>query len=887
MQRMAAVSPTFRSTICLMDYEARVELEAEQALIVAEERDSEVSSVESFSSYLNPMNDIVDTMGEVMDEGMDVAIEESSNLDDDSLADWEKAAAININTAAGTPSDAKSTARQYKRAHKVWDEFQKVVSLKKHKLPSKDLYLPGVPDDYVNRGLARLFLQYFVEKLGFTKTNYSLALNFMQRKLDDSLNKAQKVAKRGAIKDDGVMRKFLQTMQISLAKESRKLGSDLHASLSSQIPRSKELALVDACYDPFVVSSLSNLAKSNVVTGYTHSGQVGHRGNEGRALMMHHGFISEMQYLGDGETVDNFIHNYGKTNRVGRLETKSFCNHRNPRMDTSAHLGMNVLLRFMVMREPFPNFLVPDDYTKRPIFRSYTTYTKEYPPTTQNKNWNALFQTVGINADKVTHQQRQQLQQKLADAGCDLMHLERFIGYAGNGQKQMNGNQLHSYLFNSPVQAVAGAADGDPNNPATFKSGWDVLVSDSDLQRKDGELCPFLFEAIDEVEESMAQYPDPKEQEARCLPQAHGSLLAIRFRIISAVKLLASLPLDDKNNLLVSDPPIYQRWSSHPVSQLAFFKSPAFFDICTRVQNSQKQAAVLLDNEPSAQHKSWYGREVQQYIAPKLTHNVRLLQSVITGQRDLHQEVQTVSHNIHILDQNNDAIMSHLDHLTAQVATLTAQNTTQTAQINALLSHFSVPQPVETTIQTTPTTPTMTPLRLPIQPIPVTPSPTLQDSNLNGSVNPLYDPLLTSKGKPRKRAPPIQLNQPPFSHSNITAKDFWSEYKYGRNGLPSLESLELAYGTKWRSDTKFKRSDGRSGTALKAGWSQRLPIYTYIEFLIQKKGYSEDEALACIEEVFGRSRGSNANKPNLQFCKLEFIKLWGNVQLKKGDLVVH
>jgi hypothetical protein len=253
------------------------------------------------------MNDIVDTMGEVMDEGMDVAIEESSNLDDDSLADWEKAAAININTAAGTPSDAKSTARQYKRAHKVWDEFQKVVSLKKHKLPSKDLYLPGVPDDYVNRGLARLFLQYFVEKLGFTKTNYSLALNFMQRKLDDSLNKAQKVAKRGAI--DGV-----QTMQISLAKESRKLGSDLHASLSSQIPRSKELALVDACYDPFVVSSLSNLAKSNVVTGYTHSGQVGHRGNEGRALMMHHGFISEMQYLGDGETVDNFIHNYGKTN---------------------------------------------------------------------------------------------------------------------------------------------------------------------------------------------------------------------------------------------------------------------------------------------------------------------------------------------------------------------------------------------------------------------------------------------------------------------------------------------------------------------------------------------------------------------------------------------
>jgi hypothetical protein len=32
-----------------------------------------------------------------------------------------------------------------------------------------------------------------------------------------------------------------------------------------------------------------------------------------------------------------------------------------------------------------------------------------------------------------THQQRQQLQQKLADASLDLMHLERFIGYASTG----------------------------------------------------------------------------------------------------------------------------------------------------------------------------------------------------------------------------------------------------------------------------------------------------------------------------------------------------------------------------------------------------------------------------------------------------------------------
>jgi hypothetical protein len=80
----------------------------------------------------------------------------------------------------------------------------------------------------------------------------------------------------------------------------------------------------------------------------------------------------------------------------------------------------------------------------------------------------------GINCEKVSHQQRQQLQQKLADAGLDLMHLERIIGYDSNGQRQMNGNQLHSYLFNSLVQA-------DPNSPSTYKPGWDVTASSTDL----------------------------------------------------------------------------------------------------------------------------------------------------------------------------------------------------------------------------------------------------------------------------------------------------------------------------------------------------------------------------------------------------------------------
>jgi hypothetical protein len=84
----------------------------------------------------------------------------------------------------------------------------------------------------------------------------------------------------------------------------------------------------------------------------------------------------------------------------------------------------------------------------------------------------------GINCDKVTHQQRQQVQQKLADTGLDLMHSERFIGYASNGQKQMNGNQLHSYIFSTPLfRQLLALLMTNPIAPPPTKSGWDVTVS--------------------------------------------------------------------------------------------------------------------------------------------------------------------------------------------------------------------------------------------------------------------------------------------------------------------------------------------------------------------------------------------------------------------------
>jgi hypothetical protein len=182
----------------------------------------------------------------------------------------------------------------------------------------------------------------------------------------------------------------------------------------------------------------------------------------------------------------------------------------------------------------------------------------------------------------------------------------------------------------------------------------------------------------------MAQFTDPQEQASCCLIQAHGSLLAIVFRVTSAVKRMAPLPVDGRNNLVFDEPAIHLRWSHYPVLSLPFFVSQTFFDIYSPVQHSQKQSALLLANVPSAQQKSW---EVQKNLALELTHNICLLHSIITSNHEfreaIHQEnttvlslLHTLDHNIYTLDESQEMTITRLDTLAAQNA--------------AIMSHLSI-----------------------------------------------------------------------------------------------------------------------------------------------------------------------------------------------------
>ncbi len=60
-----------------------------------------------------------------------------------------------------------------------------------------------------------------------------------------------------------------------------------------------------------------------------------------------------------------------------------------------------------------------------------------------------------------------------------------------------------------------------------------------------------------------------------------------------------------------------------------------------------------------------------------------------------------------------------------------------------------------------------------------------------------------------------------------------------------------------------------------------------MEDMIQKKGYCKDADLERIRDVVSSNRSSLGNEENRAYCKKEFVKLWGKVDLKRGILVVH
>jgi hypothetical protein len=319
-------------------------------------------------------------------------------------------------------------------------------------------------------------------------------------------------------------------------------------------------------------------------------------------------------------------------------------------------------------------------------------------------------------------------------------------------------------------------------------------------------------------------------------------------RISQAVKLLASLPVDDKNILNSECAPIHERWSAFAVCQLPFFQTENFMNIRCRVHKAQMDEALMIDGEPPSQQKHWISHEIGNKVIPKLHACIRATQSLMQGQRLHQQDTSALGHRILSIETKLDILLQHLK---------TPPN---------LSSSSEEDDEDEGTLY-----------------VPPTPTQSLPNSFFTSSPTPVradwfklsFDPAKNSKGVARKKAPPQKVINRPFSGDNISAHDYWNEYYHGSPGKPALKSLEDNYGSSWRSDSKFKRLDGKKGTALKSGWSLQKPIYDYIEFLMVT--HPEEVAVAMVQEVFDCFPYKHSKKPMLVKCKKEFVLRWGSL----------
>jgi hypothetical protein len=260
---------------------------------------------------------------------------------------------------------------------------------------------------------------------------------------------------------------------------------------------------------------------------------------------------------------------------------------------------------FHVLVNPFPIFLKRADYALRHMFRSSKSYEKRYPPSTQYSNWKKVFNHCDIFCNMlVAHVCRGQVQQELSDKVVNPQDNERFFGYTALGEKKMNSNQEDSYLFTPPVALICGAADGDPNNPSFHKPPWSIDLAKTELF----DLYPWLYVQLRIVDDAFALHPSFKARKGLCLFQARACLLAMERRISQAVKMLASLPVDDQNNLISESPPIHQRWSTYYVCRLPFFQPANFMDVFASTKHKWTRLSCWMENHQHSRNTEFVMR---------------------------------------------------------------------------------------------------------------------------------------------------------------------------------------------------------------------------------------------------------------------------------------
>jgi hypothetical protein len=671
----------------------------------------------------------------------------------------------------------------------------------------------------------------------------------------------------GVVNTQPTVKRIRDRVRKEQANRSIEDGVDLQAHLDNEITEQQLIDLMMTSFvskDPKVCECtlLSRLVTGSSICVARATGQ---RGDDIRDVKYGMRFIRLRKKLGPNGTETNFrVTNKGKTNSVGRHTYTQMAPNKFPILSPDAWEGTLDILRFGLLKEPFPDFLDWHTYSTRPVYRSDFNHDKAIEGSRMSDLWRRFFNANDVVSDKLTHQLRRQGQQEMDDSGIDPSHISRFYGYTeSEGNSGTTKHQKKSYLTNLPLPGVAERVFCEPSHPRMHNPAWASVVIVDELVNS---AIPQLLPALKSLTKAYMETTSFKARKEERLFMGLGAVTCIYFNVCMAFRLLASVPVSIQTGKLDrTSEPLYKLFRLGGAEQALFFQqavfdTPEWHNLVCRMREVQEQ------------------EEDNKVVVP-----VNLSNAFECG---LHEHVVPF---LREGQEFNTSMSRRIEHVEAGQASLLAGQArieAGQARIEALLCSDGSLVNRQTAIA------------------PATGAADLFEDHEDHRGAPQHQQggLLPRRREDDKRADGTDRKRRRkvtrfvvtslareqghghrviMSNDNKTLRQFWDEYAHGRGNTPALRDLE-DHGNEWRKDVVYTGPSGEvlMCRALGQAWYQRVGLYNLVQYYIDAAGMLEEDAIIKGEELFKTANYSNKThrycvKDANRIFRLELKRLGG------------
>jgi len=342
-------------------------------------------------------------------------------------------------------------------------------------------------DANFDRALVRGFYQYLLRpdivtvKTTFQYTNLFFNANLKAEYLARLKAAGNRSLRLGNTKigEDNEIRNFVKQGNRAAAKEDILKQLDLLANVDNRITEEETHRLLEMALGKNIdpsgqVSKLSTQKRLIFGASFVAARGTMRRAQDFYSQKRKQLFTEVMRGAGPhGSRAYYMLVNEGKRNKHGKHEYTATLPNVDPILDDGFWQGALLLHSLLVRNIDLPDVEDWQSMFDIPTYQSPVSLgvigPKEY-----GKIWAAFFIDANIHVAKLTHIWRKQAQQEMDSAGLTLVNIGRMTGHATQGRKGKETSgpttaQLNHYVTNPPVDCVVQRANGDPDNPISYR----------------------------------------------------------------------------------------------------------------------------------------------------------------------------------------------------------------------------------------------------------------------------------------------------------------------------------------------------------------------------------------------------------------------------------